>query len=467
VIADTRARSRLEQLVVAGNLAGSPFDFGGNPVSVSLGAEHREERARFAPDAFLEAGLGRSVAIPRVAGSVAVNALYGEVAVPLILPENRSVISKALLFARVRRVDSNRSGGFTAWSAGGSLAPVEDIELRGNYTRSFRSPAILELFLPRTPTSLAVPDLCSPANIGLGPAPAVRRANCLAFLARYPGATPLIAATASVPALTGGNPGLANETARSFTFGASIRPRFAQGLSLEVDWLDIDIRDPIANLSVADIASGCFDNPRFDSADPTIGNRFCALIARDASGQVISDNRAPAVTTGYVNGERIRLSAVQASLSWRTNLDAIGLAGEVELGGDLFHLRRRTVSVTGVAPARSDGLVGDPRWQGQARLRYANARWGVAGQVNFTGKQLLARVDNFAAPGDRGEFHHFNAFATVDASLFMTVTRQAKFSLAITNVFNRIGQEYFGIVVPNSINDALGRRFAASLNVTL
>ncbi len=158
---------------------------------------------------------------------------------------------------------------------------------------------------------------------------------------------------------------------------------------------------------------------------------------------------------------------MQASLSYQTSLNAIGYDGELELGADMFHLRRRIINITGVAPARSDGLVGDPRWQGQLRLRYANSHWGMAGQVNLTGKQLIARVDKFVAPGDRGEFHHFDAFMTVDASLFLMASAQAKFSLSITNLFNRIGQEYYGIVVPNSINDALGRRFAASLTLGL
>jgi outer membrane receptor protein involved in Fe transport len=76
-------------------------------------------------------------------------------------------------------------------------------------------------------------------------------------------------------------------------------------------------------------------------------------------------------------------------------------------------------------------------------------------------------VDKFAAPAYRGEFHHFDAFATLDASMFLTVSERAEFSLTVNNAFNRIGQEYYGIIVPNSINDALGRRFAASLTLTL
>ena len=49
----------------------------------------------------------------------------------------------------------------------------------------------------------------------------------------------------------------------------------------------------------------------------------------------------------------------------------------------------------------------------------------------------------------------------------MMVSERAKFSLSMTNLFNRIGQEYYGIIVPSSINDALGRRFSASLTVIL
>ena len=91
----------------------------------------------------------------------------------------------------------------------------------------------------------------------------------------------------------------------------------------------------------------------------------------------------------------------------------------------------------------------------------------MASQANFTGKQLITRTTAFEAPGDRGEFHHFDAFMTLDASLFLMASAQAKFSLSISNLFNRIGQEYHGIVIPSSINDPLGRRFSASFSASL
>ena len=464
ILRDTVSRSRLEQVVVNANIGGAPFDLFGNPVSFNLGYEHHAERARFRPDPFLEAGLGRSIAVAPTAGRYDLDEVFGEVLVPLITPENNAIFSRLAAFGRIRHVDNSANGAFTAWSAGGSFAPVADVELRGNFTRSFRAPAITELFSPRAPVNTAVPDLCSTANIGGGPVPEVRRANCDAFLARYPGATPLIAATATTAALSGGNPNLRNERADSFTFGAVLRPRFVSGLELAVDYVDIRISDPIANLTVAQIAQGCFDNPAFNANDPAKGNAFCALIRRDGNGQVQSSSDSPGVALGYVNGKRIRLSGVQAALGWRTDLSRVGVPGVLEIGGDLFHLRRRLIDVTGVAPARSDGVVGDPRWQGQLRLRYADAAWGLSAFVNYTGERAVALTGRGESPNDKREFDHLDAFATVDAALFFNVADDFRMTLSVTNLFNRMGQDYFGYVIPLSVNDPLGRRFAVGIS---
>ncbi|MCB2061517.1 MAG: TonB-dependent receptor [Novosphingobium sp.] len=464
ILQETVAKSRLEQLVVNANIGGSPFDIFGNPAAFNIGFEHHGEKADFDPDAFLQAGSGRSVAIAPTKGSYNLDEVFAEVLLPLITPDNGAIISKLLAFARIRRVANSANGNFTAWSTGGTFAPVRDVEFRGNFTRSFRAPSILELYSQRSSIATGVPDLCSTANIDAGPVPDIRRANCNAFLQRYPTATPLIAATTSVPGISGGNPDLRNEQADSFTFGAVVRPRVVPGLTLTADYLDINIADPIASLTVEEIAQGCFDNPDFNTSDPAAGNRFCSLITRDANGQVVSDAQNPAVTTGYVNGKRIRMSGVQAGLDYRTGLDRLGIAGALEIGGDLFHLRHRLIDITGVAPARSDGLLGDPKWQGQLRLRYANLHWGLQTHVNYTGKQLLARDNRGPSPNDTREIDHFRAFATVDTSLFVNAGADMRLTFSVTNLFNRVGQEYYGYIVPLSINDALGRRFAVSVS---
>lgn len=457
VLADVTTRSRMEQFVLSGNIGGSPFALFGNDASVNLGFEHRSETARFMPDAFTRAGLGRSTPVAPVSGGYRLDEVFGEVLLPLVGRANRAPIHALDLFARGRRSRNSINGSFTAWTAGARLAPVEGVDLRGNFTRSFRSPAIAELFSPLNPSRENVPDLCSTSNRNSGPNPAIRARNCAAFLAAYPLSTPLIASFINVPALIGGNRALANERADSFTIGMVMNP--ARSLRLSVDWLDIRIKDPIALLSVAEVASACFDNPDFDLADPARGNAYCSAIGRDGLGQVLADPLNPAVRSGFVNGKRMRFSGLEASLSWLADIGR----GSLSVEGQAFHVHRRTRAITGVQTERTDGLVGDPAWQGQLRLSYAVPRWGIGAQVNYTGKQLLGRTGRSSGPNDTREIDHLKSLVTLDANLFAMPADGLRLNLAVTNLTNRQGQRYHGYIIPISINDPLGRRFALSV----
>lgn len=463
VVQQTVARTSLEQFVANVNVGGSPFDLFGNPVAFNLGFEHHEEKGSFTPDAFLKAGLGRSVAIAPTSGKYTLNEGFAEVLAPIITPNNDFIFNKLEVFGRYRYVDNSVNGGFSAWAVGGSFAPIQDVEFRGNFTRSFRAPAIVELYAPQTNSFTTVPDICSTANINSGPVPATRKANCEAFLAKFPNATPLTAASATVPGLNGGNPNLRNEAADSFTYGVIVKPRFIPNLAISVDYINVKIKDPISSLTVATIAQSCFDNPVFDKNDPANGNSFCSLIKRDADGQVIANATNPGVISGYVNGQQIKMDAIQAAVDYSTKLDSIGLPGKVELGGDIFYLRNRLIDITGIAPVQSEGLLGDPKWQGQLRLRYSNSVWGISTNVNYVGKQAIAYTNRGPNPNDTREFDHFNSYATVDASVWFDTKDDFRLALSVTNLFNRVGQEYYGYIIPTSINDALGRRFTASV----
>lgn len=476
VIAETRTRSRIEQITVNANLGGSLFDLFGNSVDFNLGYEHRQEKGAFTPSLFDQLGQGRTVPIAAVSGKYNVDELFGEVVVPLVTPQNDiPFVHRLEAFGRGRHVDNTVNGSFFAWSAGGVFAPVPDIQFRGNYTKSFRAPAITELFLPISTSLGTVPDLCSAANRNQGPAPAIRLRNCDAFLAAFPNATPLDAAAAPVPGFNGGNPTLDNEVARSFTYGAVLQPRFLPGLSLSVDYIRIRIDDPIANLSVAQLASACFDNADFNLADPANGNDFCSQIRRyatgqggtainggDRGGQVISDPAAPAVTSGFVNGNRISFSGIQAALDYGTALDRIGVPGRFEVNGSMLYVRRRTVDITGVAPVRTDGTIGDPEFSGQINLRYVGERFGVSTSINYVGEQLFSRLARGASPSDSREIDALDDFATVNLSTWVDIQQRLRLTLSVTNLFDRQGQSYFGAVIPASYNDLLGRRFAVS-----
>lgn len=464
IIQDVTAKNTIQQGVVNLNVGGSPFDIFNNPVALNLGYERRVERADFNPDSFQRRGLGRAVAIAPTSGKYTLNEFFGELYVPLLTPNNDFVFNRLDIFARGRYVDNSINGGFFSWAAGGIFAPIDDVQFRGNYTKSFRSPAITELFAPITNNFATVGDLCSPANIASGSVPLTRTRNCNAFLAVFPTATPLAAALATVPGRTGGNANLVNEVAKSYSFGIILQPSFIPNFSFSVDYIDIRIAKPITNLTAAQINVACFDNENFNAADPANGNAFCSRIRRDATGQIPADAANPAVTSGFVNGERINFSGIQAVMDYSTKLDSIGVQGTLQIGGDLFYLRRRLVDTTGVAPARSDGVIGDPEFQGQLRIRYAAEDWGLTTNFNYTGEQLISRFNRAPAPNDTREFDEYNDFVTVDSSVYFKTADDFRLTFSVTNLTNRIGQKYFGYYIPGSINDQFGRSFRLSVS---
>lgn len=459
VISENTTRNRIEQDVFAFNVGGSPFDIFGNEVGVSLGYEHRREFASFTPSQFEQQGLGRAVAIAPLSGGYNIDEAFGEVNIPLVSRANDiSFLDRVEVFGRGRIVNNSVNGNFFSWAAGGLISPIPDVTFRGNFTRSFRAPAIVELFLPISNTFTNVPDLCSTANRNAGPAPATRLANCTAFLSRYPGATPLLAASATVPGRSGGNPNLDNEKADSYTVGVVVKPRFIKNFLLSADYINIDISDPIAQLTVAQIASGCFDNTNFNTADPANGNAFCSQIRRDANGQVISDPSNPGVSSGFVNGNRIRFRGVQGGFDWILNAGFISPSSRFELAGQALYVAERLNDITGVAPVRTDGIVGDPKFSGQFTARYWNEEWGATVTTNVIGRQLIARTTAVR------EIQSYEPYATVNASVYFDVAERYRFNFAVTNLFDRIGQEYFGYFIPGSINDAFGRRYSVSVN---
>ena len=459
VISDNQTRNRIEQEVYAFNVGGSPFDIFGNEVGVSLGYEHRREFASFTPSQFEQQGLGRAVAIGALSGGYNIDEALGEINIPLITNQNDiSFLNRVEVYGRGRVVNNSVNGNFFSWAAGGLISPIPDITFRGNFTRSFRAPAVVELFLPISNTFTTVPDLCSTSARNAGPSPATRLANCTAFLAAFPGATPLLAANATVPGRSGGNPNLDNEKADSYTFGVVLKPRFVDNFLLSADYIAIDITDPIANLTVAQIASACFDNPDFNTSDPANGNAFCSRIRRDANGQVPADPSNPAVTSGFVNGNRIKFRGIQGGFDWIINADFISPSSRFELAGTALYVDERLNDITGVAPVRTDGIVGDPKFAGQVIGRYWNDDWGATVITNITGRQLIARTEAVR------EIQSYDPYATVNASLYFDVAERFRFTASVTNLFDRIGQEYFGFIIPGSINDAFGRRYAMSVN---
>lgn len=471
VVAENQTRSSLQQTNFVASLTGNPFPIFGNLTGFTVGYEYRREQGDFTPSPFQQQGLGRSAAIAPVSGSYTLNEVFGEIVLPLVSKDNNiPFVERFQLVARGRYVDNSVNGGFFTWSAGATWSPVRDIIFRGNYTKALRSPAITELFSPAQNAFSAVPDSCSAAGIAGSIVRATRARNCAAFLAVFPNATPLDAATATQPSRGGGNPNLANEVSFNFTTGVILQPRWVPGLSITADYVDIKIRQPIANLTVPAIAGACFDNENFNAADPANGNVFCSRLRRfpvgsagtaanggPIAGQISSTAQDPGVLFGFVNGNRIAYNGIQATLDYVRPLSGLGIPGRVAINGSLDYVRFRIVDVTGVAPVRVDGTLGDPTWQGQINLRYLGKGWGFTGSFNYFGQQLFSRATRGS---DVREIDKTSEYVLINPSIYVDVNKQFRLNFSVTNASNYVGQRYFGVVLPASIVDPLGRRFS-------
>jgi outer membrane receptor protein involved in Fe transport len=156
----------------------------------------------------------------------------------------------------------------------------------------------------------------------------------------------------------------------------------------------------------------------------------------------------------------VYFSGIQGSVSYRTGLSGLGLPGRLDIDSNVLFVRRRLVDITGVAPVRTDGTFGDPKFSGQVNVRYVGEVFSESTSINYVGQQIATRTGLSA---DLREFNKISPYATVNQSISIDVQKKFRLTMAVTNLFDRIGQEYYGFYPVALLNDLQGRRFSVSV----
>ena len=282
---------RVQQHVVSGSISGDFgefFELPGGPVDFAIGAEYRKEKSAFVSDPLAQQGALADLAqILPERGSFDVKEAFGELRVPVLrdLP-----FADTLEFnAAIRFSDYSTVGSTTTWQVSGVYAPVRDIRFRGGYSEAVRAPNVTELFSPQNGTFSFIDDPCDPENLPEGTQ--YRAANCQAALTAAGLSAAQIAAfsptsdpqaTASLPGRTGGNNDLLQETAKTWTAGVVLQPRFVPGLQITADWFNIRLQDAINTPTAQQLVDLCVDQPMLD-------NVYCANVSRSGETGYISD----------------------------------------------------------------------------------------------------------------------------------------------------------------------------------
>lgn len=445
-----------EQRVFHANIGSHLFDVWGGPIAYNAGWESRREASDFSPDAYLRAALGRSSPLQAVKGSYSTQEFFGEVVVPLVSERNAMpLLREFTLFGKGRRVDNEVNGEFTAWTGGLQWKPVDNLQIRGNLTRSMRAPSLLELYTPVSPLFTTVPDPCSASNLVNGSRPAVRAANCERFFAEYglpnDGSWQSIANNASVPGSTQGNQDLRNESANAWTLGFILRPRWLEGFDIAVDWVDIRVDGAITNLTSEDLADACFDNADYP-------NHYCGFFQRNAPGSA-NPGQITFVQTGYVNGAYRSMAGVTVDAAYRRPIGRLGRFGNLDIGLRYFRLREERVSATGLVTANTRSQIGSPTNSVQLNLAWEKGPLSMAWQTNYVSAQLYDR--SFTA--DSRDILEVNADYTHNLSVRYRWKDSTTFRLAITNLLDGKPPFPIGAEAFNGNYDFLGRRYSLSV----
>ena len=196
-----------------------------------------------------------------------------------------------------------------------SWAITDSWRLRGGYNRAVRAPNIVEIYNP--PQSGGGPrDPCE----GAEPEASFEECARTGVTAAQYGNLPENIFPGS-QSLQGGNPLLSPESADTLTAGVVWTPRSITGLSVTLDYYDIEITDAITTISADYILGLCMD-----TGDPF----YCGLIHRNAQGSLWTTR------DGYIDATLQNIGALSAEgVDLNVNY-LIGLGGAGFLATDLM-----------------------------------------------------------------------------------------------------------------------------------
>ncbi|HTU10735.1 MAG TPA: TonB-dependent receptor [Allosphingosinicella sp.] len=432
IFTDSLATSKLTQhaanAFVAGNIPGIRLP--GGPIAFVVGAEYRRESSRSTPPPEDTAGQTFGNVIFPVSGNFDVKEVFAEVRLPILadLPFAQELEANGA----IRFSDYSTVGGTTTWNLGLRWAPIRDLAFRGTWAQTVRAPNIGELFSPQSQTFLFINDPCDVGNLNNGTS--TRAANCAAILTAL-GQDPTTFQdpnSSNIPGFQRGNPDLDEETARSWTLGAVLRPSFIPGLSITVDWYNIKIRDAINTPAAQDIAELCVDQPTTD-------NVFCDSITRSA-------------VTGGINGFSVqpenvaafRTSGLDFEVNYRLDPTRLGARGNLgtfnfRLTGNYLH-RLNFIPTPGAEldDARTEQYA--PKWQATFDLTWVRGPLTVNYGFNYFSATKRYSVAALAGDPDLADPENitFDARHTHDLQMGYQALRNLQIYAGVNNLTNQL-----------------------------
>lgn len=365
----------IQQDVWAVDAQYEPFSTWAGPVSIAAGFEYRKEQFKATADPLSLQSAWFTGNFSASRGDYNVKEVFAETLVPLI---RDTPFFKSVDFnGAIRRTDYSTSGAVTTWKAGLTWEVNDDLRLRATRSRDIRAPNLSDLFAAGTAFQNTFVDASQPG----GP-------------------------TVSTYTISGGNPNLVPEVAKTWTAGLVYRPRWLPGFSASADWYKIEIGNAIVAIGAQQLINQCYGSGV--QQDPA----SCASIIRVPGARGIE---GATIYIGGVNAQKQAVEGVDYELSYRADLASLsdGLKGSV----DLRLLASNTLkNETALAGTLTDqlGLPGTMKWNGLLTGTYTYGPSRTTVSVRYLGSGRLSNFPSTNAQGVADEINHFGAAAYVE-----------------------------------------------------
>ncbi|PWE16570.1 TonB-dependent receptor [Marinicauda salina] len=324
---------------VNGSLSDFASPYADAAPAVVAGFEYREATANIKPDSVLGPDVrGFNQSLP-IQGGFDVYEFFGEVDVPLVTGQPGV---ESLNFTGAFRISDYSSVGDTqSYAAGLGWEPVEGLRIRGNYNRAVRAPNVGDLFAPLTNGFPGASDPCSGGTFG-GFDSGVIVQNCIdtGVPAGQVGAA--FQGNGQIEALFGGNPDLTEETADTFTIGAVWQPAQVDGLTVQLDYYNIEIEDAIATVSLQNRLNECYRLDIQEACDIFNG-------ARDPSSGAIINPFTPNLSAANV--ANLTAEGVDLRVDYLWDAEQIGLSPDLGSFGLNYYATFTTENSFETSPA--------------------------------------------------------------------------------------------------------------------
>jgi iron complex outermembrane receptor protein len=407
------------------NFATEVFSLPAGPMSVVFGLDYRQadlevtsnaDPAR--PPSF--AGLRGVVAAQAThyyltnqgiaAGSEEVTEVYAEFALPLL--KDRRAARAFDLNGAVRRTDYSTSGSVDTWKIGTTWRPIDDLMFRATRSRDIRSATLFDQFAGAQTTQGAALDPHTGVNAGF-------------------------------TTVSSGNPGLKPELGDTLTAGIIYQPSAIRGLSISLDYYEIDVSGAIATLTPLAILQDC------EASNGTAPS--CANVQRPLPFSDRSAANIPiSVRVSGINVAQLETDGLDLDVSYRTQFDAGGQFGvrayitSVGKFATQLSALQPMIDYAGYNAAGSGGVSGAiPEFKAALSVDYRKGKFGVFVQENFIDSLKLGPTLRYVDP-------QVASFYTTDVTLTYRAGSEQNWELFATgsNIFDETPPIVYGTSTP-------------------